>query len=132
MIEKKGFYRRFVKAETDPIQHLIEIQKTLDRPIYLVPQLMFFGKKPLPAVPSLVDAFFGTSQRPGTVRKIATLVRQPGSVFVEGATSPYSLMTASKGVYGEAAGEWTAADALGYARILSLPGSLQTRAGAGS
>jgi argininosuccinate synthase len=25
--------------------------------------------------------------------------------------------------------EWTAADALGYARILSLPGSLQTKAG---
>jgi argininosuccinate synthase len=38
------------------------------------------------------------------------------------------LLAASKGVYGEAAGEWTAQDALGYARILSLPGSLQTRA----
>ena len=29
----------------------------------------------------------------------------------------------------DGAGEWTPADALGYARILSLPGSLQTRAG---
>lgn len=83
LVEKKGFYRRFVKQRTDPLVYLIEMQKTIDRPIYLVPQLMFFGKKPLPAVPSLVDTFFGTSQRPGTVRKIATLVRQPGSVFVE-------------------------------------------------
>ena len=41
-------------------------------------------------------------------------------------------MAASAGVYGEAAGEWTAADALGYSRILSLSGSLQTRAGAGT
>ena len=38
-------------------------------------------------------------------------------------------LAATKGVYGESAGEWTSADALGYARVLSLPGSLQTRAG---
>ena len=59
------------------------MQKKIDRPIYLVPQLMFFGKKPLPAVPSLVDTFFGTSQRPGKLRKIVTLVRYPGKIFAE-------------------------------------------------
>ena len=37
-------------------------------------------------------------------------------------------MAASRGVYGEAAGEWTPQDALGFARILSLPGTFQTRA----
>jgi argininosuccinate synthase len=49
-------------------------------------------------------------------------------VFVLGVDSPYSLMAASKGKYGEAAGEWTPADALGFSRILSLPGMLHTRA----
>jgi argininosuccinate synthase len=39
-------------------------------------------------------------------------------------------MAATKGVYGEAAGEWTAQDALGYSRILSLSGMLQSRAAA--
>lgn len=57
---------------------------------------------------------------------------RPGHLFVEGIDSPYSLLAATKGVYGEAAGEWTANDALGYAKILSLPGSLQTRAAQGS
>ena len=38
-------------------------------------------------------------------------------------------MAATKGVYGEAAGEWTPQDALGYSRILALPGMLQSRAG---
>ncbi|HHQ14786.1 MAG TPA: argininosuccinate synthase [Chromatiales bacterium] len=57
---------------------------------------------------------------------------QPGSVFVEGVQSPYSLMAASKGVYGEAAGEWTAQDALGYSKILALGGMLQTRAAGGT
>ncbi|MEL6868904.1 MAG: argininosuccinate synthase [Pseudomonadota bacterium] len=52
-----------------------------------------------------------------------------GSLFVSGVESPYSLLAATKGVYGEAAGEWTPADALGYARVLSLPGILQRRAG---
>ena len=47
-------------------------------------------------------------------------------------TSPYSLLAATRGVYGEAAGEWTAGDALGYSKILSLTGSLQTRAGEGT
>ena len=61
----------------------------------------------------------------GTVR----FALQPGNLFIEGTDSPHSLLAATKGVYGEAAGEWTASDALGYARILSLPGSLQTRAG---
>jgi argininosuccinate synthase len=53
---------------------------------------------------------------------------QPGGIFVEGVQSPHSLMAATKGKYGEAAGEWTAQDALGYSRILALTGMLQTRA----
>jgi argininosuccinate synthase len=55
---------------------------------------------------------------------------RPGSVFVEGVTSPYSLMAASKGVYGEAAGEWTPVDALGYSKMLALTGIFHKRAGA--
>jgi argininosuccinate synthase len=50
-------------------------------------------------------------------------------VFIEGVTSPYSLMAASKGVYGEAAGEWTPADALGYSKMLALTGIFHKRAG---
>lgn len=54
---------------------------------------------------------------------------RPGSLFIEGAESPYSLMTASKGVYGEAAGEWTATDALGFSKIVALTGVFHRRAG---
>jgi argininosuccinate synthase len=55
---------------------------------------------------------------------------RPGSVFVEGVNSPYSLMAASKGVYGESAGEWTPTDALGYSKMLALTGVFYKRAGA--
>jgi len=57
------------------------------------------------------------------------VVLRPGSMFVEGVTSPYSLMAASKGVYGESAGEWTPADALGYSKMLALTGVFYKRAG---
>jgi argininosuccinate synthase len=58
------------------------------------------------------------------------LLLRPGSVFIEGVASAFSLMAASKGVYGESAGEWTPADALGYSKMLALPGIFYHRAGA--
>jgi argininosuccinate synthase len=54
---------------------------------------------------------------------------RPGVAFVEGVASRYSLMKASKGAYGEAAGEWTATDAHGFSKMLALPGIFYTRAG---
>jgi len=83
--------------------------------------------KQLDLVCADIEAFLVSSQQrvSGTVR----FALNPGNIFIEGVESPHSLLAATKGVYGEAAGEWTAEDALGYARILSLPGSLQTRAG---
>jgi len=73
-----------------------------------------------------IEAFLSSSQQrvTGTVK----FSLQPGNLFIEGVASKHSLLAATKGVYGESAGEWTASDALGFARILSLPGSLQTRA----
>jgi argininosuccinate synthase len=58
-----------------------------------------------------------------------SVVLRPGSLFVEGVASPYSLMAASKGVYGESAGEWTPTDALGYSKMLALSGVFYKRAG---
>ena len=73
-----------------------------------------------------IEALLASSQR--RVTGSVKIALRPGQLFVEGVTSPHSLLAATKGVYGESAGEWTASDAVGYARILSLTGSLQTRA----
>ena len=82
--------------------------------------------KQLDLVCADIEALLASSQR--RVSGTVTFTLRPGSLFIDGVDSPHSLLAATKGVYGEAAGEWTAADTLGYARILSLPGSLQTRA----
>lgn len=68
-----------------------------------------------------------TSAQQRVTGEVKFLLR-PGHLFIEGVLSPHSLLAATKGVYGEKAGEWTPADALGYSRILALPGILHTRA----
>jgi argininosuccinate synthase len=73
------------------------------------------------------EALLASSQRRVT-GEVALLLR-PGALFVEGVSSPFSLMAATRGRYGEATGEWSAADAAGFCRISALPGALHARAG---
>ena len=74
-----------------------------------------------------IEALLLSSQErvTGTVR----VQLRPGNLFIEGVDSSYSLMAASKGVYGEAAGEWTPTDALGFSKIVALTGVFHRRAG---
>ena len=89
-------------------------------------QLIHEGKQLDPACRD-IEALLTSSQQRVT-GKVRVQLR-PGSLFVLGLTSPHSLMAASRGKYGEAAGEWTAADALGFSKIMALPGMFHTRAG---
>jgi argininosuccinate synthase len=77
-----------------------------------------------------IEALLVSSQARVT-GEVQVLLR-PGSAFIEGVSSPHSLMAASKGVYGEAAGEWTPVDALGFSKMLALPGIFHRRAGTDS
>ncbi|HET7132847.1 MAG TPA: argininosuccinate synthase [Gammaproteobacteria bacterium] len=88
-------------------------------------QLIHEGKQLDPACRD-IEALYLSSQARVT-GKVRVQLR-PGSLFVLGVTSPHSLMAASRGKYGEAAGEWTAADALGFSKIMALPGMFHTRA----
>jgi argininosuccinate synthase len=89
-------------------------------------QLIHEGKQLDPACRD-IEALFTSSQARVT-GKVRIQLR-PGSLFVLGVTSPHSLMAVSRGKYGEAAGEWTPADAYGFSKIMALPGMFHTRAG---
>jgi argininosuccinate synthase len=105
---------------------LSAIQQRVKEPLSLIyGDLIHEGKQLDPACRD-IEALLASSQNrvTGTVR----CVLRPGSVFIVGSDSPHSLMAASRGKYGESAGEWTPADALGFSTILSLPGMLYTRA----
>ncbi len=93
LVEKKGFYRRFVKQKTDPIQYLIGLQKSTERPVYIVPQLMFFSKKPRKQSAFYIrDLLFGSEINPGLIRKIITMFKRPEKIFIE-VSKPVNLKT---------------------------------------
>ena len=90
LVEKRGFYLRFVKSNPDPLRYLMEMQADIERPIYIVPQLMFFSKKPHRSTPTLIDILFGTEERPGKFRRVFALVKKPENIFVE-ISEPFNL-----------------------------------------
>jgi glycerol-3-phosphate O-acyltransferase len=92
LVSRKGFYRRFIKAKTDPIQYLIELQKTTERPVYIIPHLMFFSRNPHRSIPTLTDILFGPEDNPGRIRRLFGLFKNPGKVFFE-VSEPVNLKT---------------------------------------
>jgi glycerol-3-phosphate O-acyltransferase len=83
LVEKKGFYRRFVKSKTDPLHYLIEIQKNTDKPIIFLPHLMFFSRTPRSTRLTFVDMLFGTQENPGRIRRLIALFKNPKKIFIE-------------------------------------------------
>jgi len=83
LLEKKGKRRRFIKDKVDPIRYLIETQMASERPLYIVPQIMFFGKRPHRSTPSILDILFGSKEMPGNLRRLVAMFKNPGTVFVE-------------------------------------------------
>ncbi|MBL8047483.1 MAG: argininosuccinate synthase [Chthonomonas sp.] len=77
-----------------------------------------------------IEALFLSSQQRVTGEVKFEL--RPGNMFVTGVSSPHSLHAASRAVYGEAMGEWTADDAKGFSRLYGLAGILHGRAGGDS
>ncbi|NNC64402.1 MAG: argininosuccinate synthase, partial [Gammaproteobacteria bacterium] len=105
---------------------LSAIQQRVKEPLGLTyGDLIHEGKQLDPACRDIEALLTSSQQR---VSGSVECELRPGSLFVSGVDSPHSLMAASRGKYGEAAGEWTPADALGFSTILSLPGMLYTRA----
>jgi len=83
LIGNKNFYRRFIKAEIDPIHYLINMQESIEQPIYLIPQLIFFSKTARRENPRLIDILLGPEDKPGKIRRLYILFKNPGKVFVE-------------------------------------------------
>lgn len=83
LIDPRGFYLRFVEDKQDPLEYLIELQRTTDRPICIVPQWLLFSKKPHRPPRSFVDIIFGSKENPGRLRRWTVVSRAPQKAFVE-------------------------------------------------
>ena len=89
LVDEVGFRQRFYQPKEDPIRHLLEIQKEQPLPIFLVPQ-MVMEKESLREEKGLLDLFFGDSEHPGRLRKLALFFFRGTKAVVE-AAEPLNL-----------------------------------------
>ena len=83
LIDPKGFIRHFIHAEKNHLQFLLETQKDMDRPIFIIPQLVLYKKTPEKDYLSLANIFFGFRDNPGFIRKIVLFFRHNRRAFID-------------------------------------------------
>ena len=92
LIEKKAFYKRFVKQSPDPLTLLIELQNRMKQPIYIVPQAIVFGSGPVRKEEGFFSLLFGFRDNPGIIKRLITVLKSPDKISVEIA-EPVNLKT---------------------------------------
>ncbi|MBN2179708.1 MAG: 1-acyl-sn-glycerol-3-phosphate acyltransferase [Deltaproteobacteria bacterium] len=66
----------------DPLVHLINAQRELDVPIFLVPEMVAYGRKKEKKETTTMELFFGPSENPGPLRRLITFLRYSKKAFV--------------------------------------------------
>ena len=70
------------RSAKDPLGQLIDAQREMDTPIFLVPQFVAYGRRREKKDKSLVALLFGQTENPGTLRRVITFLRQYHKAFV--------------------------------------------------
>lgn len=83
LVDPKGFEKRFIHAEKDHLHFLMETQKSMERPVYIVPLLILYKKTPEKDYSNLLDIFFGFKDKPGFIRKIGLFFRHHRQAFID-------------------------------------------------
>ncbi|MDP6178985.1 MAG: 1-acyl-sn-glycerol-3-phosphate acyltransferase, partial [Desulfatiglandales bacterium] len=83
LVDPKGFVRHFIHAEKDHLHFLLETQKDMDRPIFIVPQLVLYKMTPERDHSNFTSLFFGFKDHPGIIRKIALFFRHNRRAFID-------------------------------------------------
>ncbi len=83
LVDPKRFLRQFVHAEKDDLHLLLETQQEMDRPIFVVPQLVLYKKSPERDAPTLSQILFGYKEHPGVLRKTVLFFRHNRRAFID-------------------------------------------------
>ena len=82
-LQKPGSLVASVRTHHDPFPDLVKLQRTLERPIYLVPQLLIWERRARQLKPSLFDILFGEPETPGFFRSLFALIWNRNRAFVK-------------------------------------------------
>ena len=83
LIEEEDFYKRFIKSTPDPLFLLIQLQKSIDIPVMIIPESIIYVTKPMRKEPTLTDILFGTHEKPGLIKRFFIILRHPEKIRVE-------------------------------------------------
>ena len=83
LIDPKRFISRFIHAEKDHLQFLLETQKDMDRPIFIIPQLILYETSVEKDYETLTDLLFGYRDYPSLARKILMFAKHRGEAFID-------------------------------------------------
>ncbi|GLI35871.1 1-acyl-sn-glycerol-3-phosphate acyltransferase [Desulforhabdus amnigena] len=83
LLGKKGYYKRTVLVGNDPIEHLFEIQKERERPIFVVPLMLLYTRHPSRERRGFLDLFQGQKDCPGPLRKLISFLQGYSNAVLE-------------------------------------------------
>jgi glycerol-3-phosphate O-acyltransferase len=83
LVDPKGFARHFIHSEKDSVHLLLETQMGMERPIYIVPQLVLYKKTPEKDHSNILEIFFGLGDNPGPLRKVILFLRHNRHALID-------------------------------------------------
>lgn len=83
LVDPKGFLRSFINSQQDPLVLLIETQKEMEKPVFIVPQFILYMKTPEKEHSNIIDILFGYKDKPGVIRKLVLFFRYHRSALID-------------------------------------------------
>jgi len=83
IIDPAGFNRRFIYSTPDPFTFLLETQRTMDNPIYMVPLLALYHRGGRQGYSGFFNGIFSLGDKPGLLKKMPFLPRLKSSGLID-------------------------------------------------
>ncbi|RJR32063.1 MAG: hypothetical protein C4576_30940, partial [Desulfobacteraceae bacterium] len=83
LVDEKGFMQHFVQFGKDRLEFLMEVQREMDRPIFLVPLLTLYRQGPERENPTFQDVLFRFKDHPGAISKIILFFRHHRQALID-------------------------------------------------
>ncbi len=91
LIDPKGFKKRFLRQQAEPLESLLDLQGEMEKPVFLVPTLILYKQVPERERQGILHTLFGFRDNPGPLRKIFLFFRHHRRAFIDFGP-PVSLM----------------------------------------
>ncbi|MCU0589419.1 MAG: 1-acyl-sn-glycerol-3-phosphate acyltransferase [Syntrophobacteraceae bacterium] len=83
LVGKRGYYERAIRVGNDPLEHLVDVQSQMDKPIFVVPLVLLYSRSPDRERKGLQQVFRGPRERASVLRKWWRLAQGPSLTVLE-------------------------------------------------